>query len=80
MADLTITITIPDAARADFVDAYAALYGWVDQTTSGTKAAFAKDQIRRIVRAPLRTYRQDRANAAALATVLEQPDDGIVTA
>lgn len=30
MADLVITITIPDAARADFLDAYAETCGWVD--------------------------------------------------
>ena len=79
MADLTITITIPDAARADFLDAYASMYGWVDQDTSGTKAAFARRIARDLVRAPLRTWRRERAEAAALATVTVV-DDGIVSA
>ena len=76
MADLTITITIPDAARADFLDAYASLYGWVDQATSGTKAAFARGIVRNMVRAPLRTWRRERAEAAALAAVVVA-DDGV---
>lgn len=76
MADLTITITIPDAARADFLDAYATTYGWVDQATSGTKAAFARGIARNLVRAPLRMWRQQRAEAVALATVVVA-EDGI---
>ena len=74
MADLTITITIPDAARADFLDAYASKYGWVDQATSGTRAAFARDIARDLVRAPLRMYRRERAEAAALAAITDASD------
>lgn len=76
MADLTITITIPDAARADFLDAYADRFGWVDQATSGTKAAFARDKARDLVRDPLRAWRRDRVIRASLAS---QPDDGITS-
>lgn len=74
MADLTITITIPDAARADFLDAYATRYGWVDLATSGAKAAFARNKARELVRAPLRAYRREKAEAAALAAVVDVPD------
>lgn len=73
MADLTITITIPDAARGDFLDAYAARYGW----TAGqgiTRAAFARDKARDLVRAPLRAWRRERAEAEALAAVSDVPD------
>jgi hypothetical protein len=79
MADLTITITIPDAKRADFLQAYADRYGWVDQATSGTKAAFARDHARDLVRAPFRAWKADQLQAAALATVVI-PDDGITAA
>ena len=79
MADLTITITIPDAARADFLDAYAARFGWIDQASSGTKAAFARNIARDLVRAPLRAYRQQKAEAAALAGVTVT-EDGITAA
>lgn len=75
MADLTITITIPDAARADFVDAYCERYGWVDLATSGPRPAFARAQARELVRAPLRMWRQDKANAAALAAATVENDE-----
>ena len=76
MADLLITITIPDTARADFLDAYCTRYGWVDLATSGPRAAFARDKARDLVRAPLRAYRRERAEADALATMVVA-DDGI---
>ncbi len=79
MADLTITITIPDAKRAEFLDAYAATYGWVNQATSGTKAAFARDKARDLVRAPYRYWKGAQLQAAALATAVI-PDDGITAA
>ena len=79
MADLTITITIPDAARQDFLDAYCERYGWVDPATSGPRPAFARQQARALVRAPLRMWRQERAEQAALAAVTVA-DDGITTA
>lgn len=77
MADLIITITIPDAARADFLAAYAEKFGWVDQATSGAKAVFARDQATRMIRTPLRQYRQNRIIAAATAAL---PDDDGITA
>ena len=73
MADLTITITIPDAVREEFLDAYAARFGWVDQATSGTRAAFARDKAREMVRQPLRRYRRERA----AAVVVPDTPDGI---
>ena len=79
MADMTITITIPDAARGDFLDAYAATYGWVNQETSGTKAAFARGIARDLVRAPLRMWRRQQAETAALATITVA-EDGITSA
>ena len=75
MADMTITITIPDATCADFVDAYCERYGWVDLATSGPRPAFAREQASKLVRAPLRMWRQDKAYAAALAATVA--DDGI---
>ena len=79
MADLTITITIPDAARQDFLNAYCEQYGWVDLDTSGPRPAFAREQARNLVRAPLRMWRQEKAVKAALAAVTVA-DDGITTA
>lgn len=78
MADLTITITIPDAARGDFLAAYADCYGWTADL-GVTRAAFARDKARELVRAPLRAWRRERAEAAALAAVVDVPD-GITTA
>lgn len=79
MADLVITITIPDARRAEFLDFYATRYGWVDQATSGAKPAFVRQAIRDIVRAPYRQWRQDQQAEAALAALPVLPDDGVVT-
>ena len=79
MADLTITITIPDAARQDFLAAYCERYGWVDLATSGPRPAFARQQARALVRAPLRMWRQERAEREALAAVTVA-DDGITAA
>ena len=75
MADLTITITIPDAVREEFLTAYATRFGWVDQATSGTKAAFARDKARNLVRGPLRAYRREQAELAIVV-----PEDGITAA
>lgn len=77
MADLIITITIPDAARADFLDAYAERFGY-NSETDGTKVAFARSKVRELARDPLRAYRRSRAEAAALATVAVS-DDGITS-
>lgn len=78
MADLTITITIPDAIRDDFLEAYADRFGWIDQATSGTKAAFAKRQVARIAHAPLRRWRQ--AQAAVVADQANAADTGLIVA
>lgn len=45
MAQLVIQ-NIPDDKVNDLLDAFAWKYGWVNQATSGTKAAFARAQIR----------------------------------
>ena len=77
MADLTITITIPESARPDFIDAYCEQYGWVDLATSGPRPSFARQIARNLVRAPLRTWRRQRAERAALDTIVDVAD-GIV--
>ena len=76
MADLTITITIPDAARADFVDAYCERYGFTPDLGL-TRPQFARSTARDLVRAPLRMWRRERAERAALAAIFDA-EDGIV--
>lgn len=80
MADLTITITIPDAKRSEFVDAYCQRFGWVDLATSGPKTAFVREQARLLVRAPYRRWRQEQREAAALAALAPLDNDGITSA
>lgn len=77
MADLVITITIPDAIRADFIDAHASFGGWQDVETSGAKLAFVKTLIKRSVREPYRRWKQDQRERAAIAALAPEPDDGI---
>ena len=77
MADLTITITIPDAARPDYVDAYCEAYGWRSVGLDGPRPAFAREHTRMLARSVLREHRRRRAEQAALASVTEQGDDGI---
>ena len=78
MADLTITITIPDAARQDFLDAYCERYGYTD-ALGLTRPQFARGIARDMVRAPLRMWRQEKAERAAFAAVTVA-DDGISAA
>ena len=80
MADLTITITIPDARRAEFVEAYCQRFGWVDLATSGPRAAFVRSQAAHLVRAPYRQWRQDQREAAALAALAPLDDEGVTLA
>ena len=75
MADLVITITIPEAARQDFIEAYAETFSWTAELGI-TKAAFAKDIIREKARDPFRRWRRAKAEAAAIATIVTV-DDGI---
>lgn len=80
MADLSIRITIPDARRDEFVEAYCQRFGWVDLATSGPRAAFVRSQATRLVRAPYRQWRQDQREAAALAAFAPIDDEGITSA
>ena len=76
MADLIIAITIPDAARAGFVDAYCERYGFTPDLGL-TRPQFARSIARDLVRAPLRMWRRERVERAALAAIVDA-EDGVV--
>lgn len=75
MADFVITITIPEAARVDFLEAYAERFGYV-HSDGVDKEQFARSSVIDMVQDPLHAYRRQRAEATALAAVII-PDDGI---
>lgn len=65
----SITLNIPDAQAQRVLDAVADRFGWVDQATSGTKAAFAKQQIADWLKRTVVEYERRLATETALASV-----------
>lgn len=65
-----LIVDIPDAQAQRALEAFAWRFGWVDQATSGTKAAFAKKQVASYIRKITLDYEQQKAERDALATVV----------
>lgn len=65
----TVQIDIPDAQVQRVLDAFAGKFGWVDQATSGTKAAFAKAQVAMWVKRTVLDYEREQATIAAMQAV-----------
>jgi hypothetical protein len=76
MADLTITITIPDANRAEFLDAMCTGYGWTAES-GVTRVAFTRQHFRDYALGHLRRYRREQAEKVALAAIVDAPDPDI---
>lgn len=74
MSDLYIAITVPDADREDFAAAFADRFGWVDEETSGPREDFARAQVVAFAAGQLRQWRRERAEAAALDSLVIAQD------
>lgn len=74
MAD--ITISVPAGATNRVLDAIAARHGY-NPATDGTKAAFAKAFIIKLVKQEVRAYERDIAAKAAAATAETAVDSEI---
>ena len=64
-----IVIDIPDQYVQRVLDAFAAKYGWVDQTTSGTKGAFAKRKVAEYVKEVTFSYEEAKREAEVRAAI-----------
>lgn len=76
MADITITIPNPVVNRV--LDAFAAHFGWIDEATSGTKVAFAKDQLRIWVKDIVKQEEAAAAQRAAYQATIDDIDTNII--
>lgn len=64
----TIQIDIPDTQVQRVLEAFADRFGWVDQATSGTKGAFAKQRIGIWIKQVTLDYERKKSEEQALAT------------
>lgn len=66
-----VTIDIPDDQVNRVLDAFATRFGWVSVQASGTKAAFAKAHLAKLVREIVKQEEIRQAQMAASSAVTD---------
>ena len=74
MADITVTITIPEADVPDLLEAMALRFDFETNGGGLTKAQFAHARVIVFLKEVLRQYRRNIAEKAALTNIVDQAD------
>lgn len=77
MADLNVTLTIPDAWVNRVLNALCARGGYIDEATNGPKPAFAKAQLIKDLKKVVRVYEANSASKTAYVAKETEVDSGL---